>query len=96
VSEIPLAPHTHVPVNAPDVAWHVPYGAAGFHIPFNGTCNETLSRVYRRGYAAAVSYSDYNVGVLLDALDALGLAASTREQQTGGSGGSLEPPGASS
>jgi hypothetical protein len=75
--EIPLAPHTHVPINAPDVAWHFPYGAAGFHIPFNGTCNETLSRIYRRGYAAAVSYSDYNVGVLLDKLDALGLTAST-------------------
>merc|ERR1711924_544406 len=29
------------------------------------------------GYAAAVSYSDYNVGVLLDKLDALDLTAST-------------------
>ena len=77
LDDIPLAAHTHAPVNMPDVAWHYPYDVEGFKIPFNGTCNETLSRIYRRGYAAAVSYTDYNIGVLLDKLDALGLAGST-------------------
>lgn len=77
LDDIPLAEHTHVPVNMPDVAWHFPYDCQGFHIQFNGTCNQTLSRIYRRGYAAAVSYSDYNIGVLLDKLDALDLTAST-------------------
>ena len=77
LGDIPLAEHTHVPVNMPDVAWHFPYDCQGFHISFNGTCNQTLSRIYRRGYAAAVSYSDYNIGVLLDKLDALDLTAST-------------------
>jgi hypothetical protein len=77
LDDIPLAPHRHVPAGAPDVAWHFPYGAEGFHIKFNGTCNETLSRIYRRGYAAAVSYSDYNIGVLLKRLDTLNLTAET-------------------
>ena len=31
----------------------------------------------RRGYAASVSYTDRNVGLLLDGLDTLGLADST-------------------
>ena len=44
---------------------------------FNGTCNETRARVYRRGYFASVSYSDYNIGVLLSKLDELELAATT-------------------
>ena len=78
LNDIPLAPNTHAPVNMPDIAWHYPYDVKGFHEhPFNGTCNETLSRIYRRGYAAAVSYTDYNIGVLLDKLDALDLTRST-------------------
>ena len=78
LGDIPLAPNTHAPANMPDVAWHYPYDVKGFHEhPFNGTCKETLSRIYRRGYAAAVSYTDYNIGVLLDKLDALGLTSST-------------------
>jgi iduronate 2-sulfatase len=49
----------------------------GFPIKFNGTCNETRSRNFRRGYYAAVSYTDYNIGKLLDKLDELKLTEST-------------------
>jgi arylsulfatase A-like enzyme len=31
---------------------------------FNGTCNTTLSRLYRRAYYASVAYSDYNTRIL--------------------------------
>jgi iduronate 2-sulfatase len=33
--------------------------------------------VYRRAYYAAISYTDYNIGRILDKLDALGLTEST-------------------
>ena len=32
----------------PDVAWHFPADVHGFPITFNGTCNETRSRNFRR------------------------------------------------
>merc|ERR1712194_313780 len=47
------------------------------NIKFNGTCNQTRARVFRRGYYAAVSYTDYSIGMVLDALENLGLADDT-------------------
>jgi hypothetical protein len=35
----------------PDAAWHYPADVHGFPIKFNGTCNETRSRNFRRGCA---------------------------------------------
>jgi hypothetical protein len=47
----------------PPVAWHFPHDVRGFEADrFNGTCNATLSRVYRRAYYGAVAYTDYNIG----------------------------------
>jgi iduronate 2-sulfatase len=56
---------------------HCAQDVQGFPIKFNGTCNETRSRNFRRGYYAAVSYTDYNIGKLLDKLDDLKLTEST-------------------
>ena len=77
LSDIPLASDPFAPVGMPDVAWHYPADVHGMGIQFNGTCNETRARNYRRGYYAAIAYTDYNIGQLLDKLDDLGVAAST-------------------
>ena len=51
----------------PDAAWHWPADVHGMNGTgtFNETCNATRSRVFRRAYYAAISYTDYNIGVLL-------------------------------
>ena len=77
LADIPLASDTGAPAGMPDAAWHYPADVHGFNINFNGTCNETRSRNFRRGYYAAVAYTDYNIGKLLARLDALNLAATT-------------------
>ena len=33
--------------------------------PFNGTVNMSRLATWRRAYYAAISYTDYNIGVLL-------------------------------
>ena len=75
--EIPLAEDTYVPVNMPPMAWHFPSDVHGFNISFNGTCNATISRLYRRAYYAAVAYQDYNIGKVLAALEELGFYNTT-------------------
>lgn len=58
----------------PEAAWHPPADVHGMdETPaFNGTCNATRARVYRRAYDAAIAYQDYNIGQVLDELEALG------------------------
>ena len=46
-------------------------------IQFNGTCNRTRSALYRRAYYASAAYQDYNIGMVLDELQTLGVAANT-------------------
>ena len=79
LNDIPLADDTYAPTGMPDVAWHPAADVLGMEESpsFNGTCNETRARNFRRGYYAAISYTDYNIGVLLDTLDELGLANDT-------------------
>ena len=62
----------------PPVAWHTPGNnlSPAFNLSFNG--NATRSRIYRLGYYAAVAYTDYNIGRLLNALDGLGDAVAKR------------------
>jgi iduronate 2-sulfatase len=38
----------------------------------NGTVNQTRLHVYRKSYYAAISYTDYNIGRIVDTLDATG------------------------
>ena len=79
LDNIPLADDTYAPIGMPDAAWHPAADVHGMEESpsFNGTCNETRARNFRRGYYAAISYTDYNIGVLLDTLDELGLANDT-------------------
>jgi arylsulfatase A-like enzyme len=44
---------------------------------FSSAMEASTAARLRRGYAASVSYTDKNVGLLLDGLDALGLADNT-------------------
>jgi membrane-anchored protein YejM (alkaline phosphatase superfamily) len=44
---------------------------------FSSAMEASAAARLRRGYAASVSYTDKNVGLLLDGLDALGLADNT-------------------
>ena len=72
--QYPLAADPFAPVGMPEVAWHPPADVGGMQETpaFNGTVNETRSRLYRRAYDAAVAYTDYNIGVVLSELEALG------------------------
>jgi len=77
LADIPLANDTYAPVAMPPYAWHFPADVQGMGIKANGTANFTRSRNFRRGYYAAVSYTDYNIGVLLKSLDDFGFTDNT-------------------
>jgi arylsulfatase A-like enzyme len=78
-SEIPLPEDPFAPVGMPVVAWHPYADVAGMgETPaFNGTVNMTRLQVYRRAYYASISYTDYNIGMILSKLEELGLKEST-------------------
>ena len=61
----------------PEVAWHLPADVKLINPTFNGTVNGTRAAQYRRAYYAAISYQDYNIGVVLTKLDVLGFAGNT-------------------
>lgn len=77
--DIPLPDNTWAPQGMPDMAWHYPADVSGMREApsFNGTCNETRARLYRRAYYAAISYTDYNIGQVLESLDKFGLSNDT-------------------
>eukprot|EP00928_Gymnodinium_smaydae_P048650 TRINITY_DN32549_c0_g1_i1.p1 TRINITY_DN32549_c0_g1~~TRINITY_DN32549_c0_g1_i1.p1 ORF type:complete len:450 (+),score=34.40 TRINITY_DN32549_c0_g1_i1:145-1494(+) len=77
IADIPLAKNTHAPIGMPKVAWHFPADVHGMNIKFNGTCNMSRSRLFRRAYYAAVAYTDYNIGMVLDTLERLGFSDNT-------------------
>jgi hypothetical protein len=89
VDEVPLARFPYMPVGAPNVAWHWPSDVVGINtvpcdtstgfgcITFNETSLVTRSRLYRRSYYAAISYTDYNIGKLLKEIDTLGFRDNT-------------------
>ena len=77
LDDIPLADDTFAPTDMPDVAWHFPGDVHGLDIKFNGSCNATRARNFRRSYYAAISYTDYNIGLVLKKLDDLKLTEST-------------------
>ena len=70
--EVPLPVDMFAPVGMPTVAWH-PYADVSGMVEtpqFNGTVNHTRLHVYRRAYYASIAYTDYNIGVIVDKLDA--------------------------
>ena len=54
--DLPLAGDQYAPRGMPDAAWHFPADVTEMDIGFNGTCNETRSKLYRRAYYAATAY----------------------------------------
>jgi iduronate 2-sulfatase len=87
--EIPLAADVYAPVGMPDAAWHYPADVTEMVIDFNGTCNATRSRLYRRAYYAACAYQDYNIGMVLEELEELKQAEDTLVVMLGDHGWNL-------
>ncbi len=80
---IPPADHPEAPVDAPLMAINTMRELRGYtdfrnvpH-PFDGRVSDDEARLLKHGYYASVSYVDAQIGRLLDALDALGLAENT-------------------
>jgi arylsulfatase A-like enzyme len=68
----------HAPDGTPEIAlteWHELRNYAG--IPRDGDLDERLARQLIHGYRASVSYTDAQIGKVLDGLDRLGLRRST-------------------
>ena len=81
-AEIALAKHKLPPRNMPGVAWqaHSFFNAStGAVFPLNITSplDDGVARLARRGYYASVSWFDFQVGRILDELEALNIANET-------------------
>ena len=77
LSDIPLASRMLAPEGMPDVAWHAPADVHGMDNGPYSLPNLTRARNFRRGYYAAVAYTDYNIGKVLATLSELGVEDST-------------------
>jgi iduronate 2-sulfatase len=77
-SEIHLPGNYHAPKDAPKESLHT-FGElrAYADVPRKGALSDEMARDLIRGYYACVSYTDRNVGRLLDTLDKLGLRDNT-------------------
>ncbi|MBN1590432.1 MAG: sulfatase [Pirellulales bacterium] len=81
--KIPLAQNDFVPKDAPIMAVNNMRELRSYEDffgtprPDQGPLSETQARLLRHGYYASVSYTDAQVGRLLDGLDRLGLAENT-------------------
>lgn len=76
--EIGLADNPFKPENAPDAAMHNFGELRNYHdISPTGPLSDTLAKRLRHGYHACVSYTDAQIGLLLNALDELGLRQHT-------------------
>ena len=76
--QIQLPDTYHRPIDAPDEAIHT-WGElrAYANVPESGPLTEEMARTLIHGYYACVSYTDANIGLLLDELDQLELAENT-------------------
>ena len=76
---VPLAKNGSAPQGAPKQAMHDWRELRGNYggMPRKGPCNEKLARDLVHAYYACVSYTDAQVGKVLDELDKLGLADNT-------------------
>ncbi len=76
--EIQLPENDDKPENAPQESMHN-WGElrAYLDIPETGSLSDSMARTLIHGYYACVSYTDAQVGKVLDALDELGLAENT-------------------
>lgn len=77
-SKIPMAPNPHHPDNAPEYALTNSGELRNYPgMPRSGPITEPLARQLKHGYYAAVSYTDAQIGKLLDELDRLNLRRNT-------------------
>ena len=77
-AQIPAPEQPTRPAGIPDFAWHHSVELRGYRdIPDEGPLPATLIRHLRHGYYACVSYTDAQVGRLLDGLERQGLQDNT-------------------
>lgn len=77
-SQINLPPNYHVPKNAPSESIHNSGELRAYAgIPAKGPVSDETARKLIHGYYACVSYTDAQIGKLLDALDKLNLTDNT-------------------
>jgi len=77
-SEIKLAPNPYRPKDAPDYALTTSGELRNYHgMPAEGPVPDALARQLKHGYYAAASYTDAQIGKVLDELDRLGLRKNT-------------------
>jgi iduronate 2-sulfatase len=76
--KIPLPAIDHLPEGAPAFAGHDNGELHAYaNVPHGNPIPADFAKQLRHGYYAAISFTDHNVGRLLDALDAEGLADNT-------------------
>ena len=73
---MPLAKHKTGPVGMPELAF-IDNSWPSFKYDQNTPIPDDIAALGRWGYYSAVSFTDYNVGIILDGLDSLGLNEST-------------------
>lgn len=75
--DVPLPKQMYFPKGIPKLAFTMHGVLQGLTYVFNGTQDPAMSRLYRRGYYASISWVDYNVGKVLSTLSNLGLDENT-------------------
>lgn len=81
-SKLPLSPNPYIPENVNKASLHNSgefngYKAGDEEASLDGPVSDAYARKLRHAYFAAISYTDAQVGKLLDELDKLGLAKNT-------------------
>ena len=81
-NELPLSPNPYIPENVNKASLHNSGEFNGYKLgdeeaSLNGPVSDAYARKLRHAYFAAISYTDAQVGKLLDELDKLGLAKNT-------------------
>ena len=76
-AKIPLAPNRHHPDGAPEYALSGTNEVLNYHGTPQGPVKEDFARHLKHGYYAAVSYTDAQIGKVLDELDRLDLRKNT-------------------
>lgn len=77
-ADIPLATHTEAPENGATMGLHASFELrVRTGIPKSGDIDDKMARTLKHAYLACVSYSDSNLGRMIDALDEAGVRDNT-------------------